>query len=181
MSLKKRIILGVTGSIAAYKSADIIKFLKKNNLNVSVVMTKAAESFIGSLTLASFSGEEVFCENSQEINSRVMAHINLARKADVLLVAPATANTISKMANGLADNLLTATVLATKAPIIVAPAMNTVMYENNIFQENCLRLKKNGVIFVDPVEGELACGEIGDGHIAETEDIVKKVIQVLNV
>ncbi len=176
----KKIILGVTGSIAAYKSADILRHLKKKGFKVSVVMTVSAENFITPLTLSSLSGEEVYRDAAEKVKGSFMPHIDLARNAAVLLIAPATANIIGKIAHGIADSLLTCISLAIKVPIIIAPAMNTSMYQNNIVQENCLRLKKNGFFFVDPIEGDLACGEIGNGHIAEIEDIVEKVCQVLD-
>jgi len=176
----KKVILGVTGSIAAYKSADIIRQLKKKGFGVSVVMTQDAENFITPLTLSSLAGEEVYRDKFKKTSSLIMPHIDLAREARVLLIAPATANIIGKMAGGIADNLLTCVMLATKAPIVVAPAMNTNMYQNPIVQENCSRLKKHGIFFVDPVKGDLACGETGDGHIAKVKDIVDTVSQILN-
>ena len=179
MPKQKRVILGVTGSIAAYKSADIVRRLAKKGFRVSAVMTKEAERFITPLTLASLSGEKVYrWVSDKEDNPEPMAHISLAQEADVFLIAPATANIIGKLAHGIADNLMTCIALATKAPILIAPAMNTQMYRNKIVQENCRKLKKYGVHFVDPVKGKLACGTTGEGHIADEETIVKAVLRI---
>ena len=174
-SESKKVVLGVTGSIAAYKSADIVQSLKKLGFRVSVVMSKSAERFITPLTFSSLSGEETYCE---ENTIRFMAHIELAKEATVFLIAPATANIIGKLAAGLADSLITSIALATKAPIIIAPAMNTAMYQNKIVQQNCEKLKENGFIFVNPIKGELACGDVGEGHIAEVFDIVEEVVKI---
>ncbi len=180
MAKPKRIILGVTGSIAAYKAAEIIRRLIEKGLRVSVVMTQEAEHFITPLTLASLSGEAVFRGMfDQDEDPTVMPHIDLAREADLFLIAPATANMIGKMAHGIADNLLTCIALATKAPIVIVPAMNTQMYQNKIVQENCRKLKKNGAHFIDPVKGKLACGTTGAGHIADEGTIVKTVLRII--
>jgi phosphopantothenoylcysteine decarboxylase/phosphopantothenate--cysteine ligase len=177
---QKRIILGVTGSIAAYKSAEIIRRLTEKGLRVSVVMTKEAEKFITPLTLASLSGEKVYCGMFEKNeNGEWMPHIALAQEADLLLIAPATANIIGKLANGITDNLLTCIALATKAPIVIAPAMNTQMYQNAIVRENCRKLKKNGISFIEPVKGKLACGMTGKGHLADETTIVKTILWAL--
>ena len=175
---KKRIVLGVTGSIAAYKSGDIIRLFVEKGFTVSVVMTKEAEHFISALTLSSLSGEKVYKDMFDE-SSGSMPHIELAQKSDAILIAPATANTIAKIACGIADDLLTCIVLATKAPILIAPAMNVEMYQNKIVQENCAKLKKHGIRFIDPVKGKLACGTTGEGHIADEDAIVKAVLNIL--
>jgi phosphopantothenoylcysteine decarboxylase/phosphopantothenate--cysteine ligase len=177
---QKRVILGVTGSIAAYKSAEIIRKLIEKGLRVSVIMTKEAEHFITPLTLASLSGEKVYrgMFNKKE-DSPSIAHIELAQEADGFLIAPATANIIGKLANGIADDLLTCIALATKAPILIAPAMNTQMYQNKIVQDNCRKLKKYGMQFIDPIKGKLACGSTGKGHLADEETIVKTVLRTI--
>ena len=178
---QKRVILGVTGSIAAYKSAEIIRKLKEKNFLVSVVMTEAAKHFITSLTLSTLSNDCVYIGMFDEQRSFLkVPHIDLAKQADILLIAPATANIIGKMANGIADDLLTCLTLATKAPILIAPAMNDAMYENKIVQDNCKKLKKLGYTFIDPAKGNLACGTIGNGRLAEIDVIVKKVLQFVN-
>jgi len=175
----QRIILGVTGSIAAYRSADIVRGLIEKGLRVSVVMTKAAENFITPLTLSSLSREKVYTSMFNDSMDGNMIHIELASKADALLIAPATADIIGKLANGLADDLLTSIALGTKAPILLAPAMNTEMYQNKIVQDNCEKLKKYGMKFIDPVMGKLACGVVGEGHIADQQTIIKAVLQSL--
>lgn len=174
----KHLVLGVTGSIAAYKAADLIRQFQDKGFDVSVVMTKEAEAFITPLTLSSLSGKDVFRGKLEdEKNSWQMPHIHLAQEADILLIAPATANIIAKLSCGIADDLLTCVVLATKAKIFIASAMNTEMYKNKIVQENCAKLKRLGIEFIDPVEGKLACGTVGDGHLADAEDIVRLVLK----
>lgn len=169
------VVLGVTGSIAAYKAAEIIRRFRKNNYRVSVIMTRAAEEFITPLTLGTLSGEKVWRSLfDHEAEERAVSHLSLSRQADVLLIAPASADIIGKIANGLADDLLSTVAMAVQAPIVIAPAMNVHMYHNPIVQGNCARLKKHGVHFVGPVEGSLACGECADGRLAEIDDIVKE-------
>ena len=178
MSKSKRIVLGVTGSIAAYKAGDIIRRLKERQFAVSVIMTREAGNFITPLTLAGLSGEKVYQDMFEATDETwARTHIGLAGEAAVFLIAPATANVIAKLAHGLADDLLTCTALATRAPIVVAPAMNDAMFHNKIVQENCGKLKKAGFHFVEPVKGELACGVVGDGHLADVDDIVKAVVR----
>ena len=177
---KKRIVLGVTGSIAAYKAADIIRRLQEKGVKVSVVMTSEAQRFITPLTLATLSGEPVGQEMFGDSDTAwQMNHLRLTQEADALLIAPATGNIIGKMANGLADDLLSCLVLASKVPIIVAPAMNEDMYHNRIVQQNIKKLKDSGIKFVDPVKGELACGTYGEGHIADIKDIIKAVDRLI--
>lgn len=173
MSTRKKVILGVTGSIAAYKAADILRRLMDKGFDVNIVMTRAAQEFITPVTFAALSGKKVFTSMFGEAD--YITHITLAQQADVLLIAPATANIIGKLAHGIADDLLTCTALATRAKTIIAPAMNTNMYEHAVVQANCEILKKRGVLFVDPKEGKLACGTTGRGHLAESDDIVKAV------
>lgn len=179
MVKKQRIILGVTGSIAAYRSADIVRGFIEKGLRVSVVMTKSAENFITPLTLSSLSGEKVYTSILDGVIDGKMAHIDLAGEADALLIAPATADIIGKLSSGLADDLLTCIALGTKAPILLAPAMNTEMYQNKIVQDNCTKLKKYGIRFIDPIMGKLACGVTGEGHIADQQTIIKAVLESL--
>jgi phosphopantothenoylcysteine decarboxylase/phosphopantothenate--cysteine ligase len=171
----KQVVLGVCGSIAAYKAADIIRRLQDNHCEVTVIMTREAEKFITPLTLSSLSGKNVFSDMFDRDSWR-MAHIELARLADIVLVAPATANIIGKFANGLADDLLTTFVITSRAPVLIAPAMNDEMYANGIVRENCVKLKKHGFKFIEPEKGKLACGTVGVGHLAEVEQIIKAVI-----
>ncbi len=177
---KKHILLGVTGSIAAYKSADLVRRLRESGYSVSVVMTKEAEFFITPLTLEALSGEKVLTGRFEDwVKDGYMSHISFAQKASAILIAPATANIIAKLANGLADDILTCAVLASTAPILIAPAMNEAMYHNRIVQENCQKLKDHGFVFIHPVKGMLACGVEGDGHLEEPENIVKVLKTVI--
>ena len=171
----KKIVVGVTGSIAAYKSADLIRRLQEKGCDVTVAMTKEATQFITPLTLATLSGKDVY-SNIFAGQSWEMAHIELA-KVDALVIAPATANVIGKLANGLADDFLTTLAITTKAKVFIAPAMNEDMFKNAIVQENVAKLKKHGIKFIEPVKGKLACGIVGMGHLAEVDDIVKAVLK----
>lgn len=170
----KQIVLGVCGSIAAYKAGDIIRRLQDNGCEVTVIMTREAAQFITPLTLSSLSGKNVYSEMFDK-DSWQMAHIELARIADAVLIAPATANIIGKLANGLADDLLTTFAVTSRVPVYIAPAMNDAMYDNSIVKENCGKLKKHGFKFIEPVKGKLACGVVGLGHLAEVDQIVKAV------
>jgi len=172
----KQIVLGVTGSIAAYKAAEIVRCLKKKGHRVSVIMTRAAQEFVTPLTFEMLSEERVWGSLFDgQAAERMVRHISLAQGADAVLIAPASANIIGKIANGIADDLLSTVVMATQAPIILAPAMNTAMYENPAVQRNCATLKDQGVFFVGPAQGSLACGTTGTGHIAPVEEIVSQV------
>lgn len=173
MAKTKEILLGVTGSIAAYKAGDLIRRLQDEGCGVTVIMTKGAEEFITPLTLSSLSGRNVYRDIFD--GNSWMTHIELAKKANLFLVAPATANMIGKLANGLADDLLSSIALATEAKLLIAPAMNDVMYKNKIVQDNIAKLKKHGAEFIEPVYGKLACGTTGEGHLADIETIVKAV------
>ncbi|HSV42942.1 MAG TPA: flavoprotein [Candidatus Bathyarchaeia archaeon] len=178
---KKHILLGVTGSIAAYKAADLIRLFSKKGHRVSAIMTRAAEEFITPLTLATLSNEKVWRSMfDSEAEQRIVSHISLAREADALVIAPASADIIGKIANGIADDLLSTVAMATRAPIVIAPAMNLQMYENPVVQKNCETLKGLGMTFVGPEQGELACGEWGNGRLAELQAIADCVEQVLD-
>ena len=168
--MNKRILLGVTGSIAAYKAVELVRLFIKNGDTVQVVMTPAATEFVKPLTFQTLSRNPVYVEQFAPIVSWKPEHIALS-ECDVALVAPATANTLAKMRYGLADNLLTATLLATKAPVYVAPAMNTGMWEASATQENLAALKARGVNVIEPVDGELACGVKGNGRMMDPETI----------
>ena len=167
----KKILLGVTGSIAAYKACELIRLFVKNGDEVTVVMTKAATEFVAPLTFQTLSRNPVFVDQFAPPVSWKPEHISLAEAADLVVVAPATANTIAKMRYGLADNLLTATLLATRAPIAIAPAMNTGMWESPVTQDNIAALKARGVTVIEPGDGELACGVKGNGRMMEPEKI----------
>jgi len=172
--MKRRILLGVTGSIAAYKAVELVRLFIKNGDGVTVVMTPAACEFVKPLTFQTLSRNPVFVESFAPVVSWKPEHIALS-DCDLALVAPATANTLAKLRYGLADNLLTATLLATRAPIVVAPAMNTGMWESPVTQENIAALKARGVTVIDPVDGELACGVKGVGRMMDPEKIFEKV------
>lgn len=177
--VNKRLILGVTGSIAAYKAADLSRRLIEKKFKVAVVMTKEAHKFITPLTFVGLTGKKVYTELFDDDSCGEMPHIKLAQDADILLIAPATANVIGKLAHGLADDLLTCIAMVTPAQILIAPAMNVEMYKNKIVQENCAKLKKIGIKFIEPVDGKLACGMIGQGHIASEDDIIKAVLRAV--
>lgn len=172
----KTIVLGVTGGIAVYKAADLVSRLKKLNANIEVVMTKGATKFVTPLTFQTMSGNVVHREMFSEIINYDVEHISLAQKADVILIAPATANTIGKIANGVADNLLSTIVMASRAKIIFAPAMNTMMYQNPIVQQNIEKLNNFGYEFIQPGVGLLACGDYGEGKMAEPAEIVDYIL-----
>ena len=168
----KKIVVGVTGGIAVYKAVDLVSRLRKKGVEVRVVMTEHAQQFVTPLTFKEISGNRVavsMWDNNQELN---VEHIALANWADAFVVAPATANILAKMAHGLADDLLSTTLLAAQAPIIVCPAMNTGMYENPLTQENIAKLQAHGVTVMPPASGLLACGTTGPGRLPEPADIV---------
>ncbi|MGN0144551.1 MAG: bifunctional phosphopantothenoylcysteine decarboxylase/phosphopantothenate--cysteine ligase CoaBC [Clostridium sp.] len=178
--MKKNVVLGVSGGIAVYKALEITSLLVKKNINVNVIMTENATKFVTPLSFQSLSQNVVSCDTFQEPKVWEIQHISLADKADVFLVAPATANIIGKVANGIADDMLSTTIMATKAKVIFAPAMNTKMYENPIVQDNIRKLKSFGYEFIEPAEGRLACGDIGKGKLEKPEVIVDKVLMELN-
>ncbi len=171
MLKNKKILLGVTGGVAAYKSVDLVRRLKDEEASVTVIMTDASKHFITSLSFEIASQNKVYSDLFED----PMAHITLSRDADVMVIAPATANMISKIANGIADDLLSTCILSFKGKVIIAPSMNWRMYENPIFQENLSRLIKHGIIQVGPEKGKLACGEEGAGRMAEVNEIVETI------
>jgi len=173
--MNRKILLCVTGSIAAYKAVELVRLFIKNGDIVTVLMTEAATKFVTPLTFQTLSRNPVFVDQFAPVVSWKPEHISLAEAADLVLVAPATANTLAKMRYGLADNLLTATLLATRAPIVVAPAMNTGMWESSVTQENLAALKTRGVKVIDPVDGELACGVKGNGRMMSPDKIFESV------
>lgn len=172
----KNVVLGVTGGIAVYKAVDLVSRLRKQGANVYVVMTEHAKSFVTPLTFQSMSQNYVTHDMFEEPKTWDVEHIALAKRADVFVVAPATANIIGKVAHGIADDFLTTTLMATKAQVIFAPAMNTNMYENPITQSNIQHLKALGYQFIEPGSGRLACGDVGAGKMAEPEQILEYII-----
>ncbi|MGL4730449.1 MAG: bifunctional phosphopantothenoylcysteine decarboxylase/phosphopantothenate--cysteine ligase CoaBC [Clostridium sp.] len=180
MSNQKTVVIGVCGGIAVYKALDVISRLKKKNINVHVIMTKSATEFVDPLSFQSLSQNMVITDMFAEPKAWEIQHISLAKKADLMAVIPATANIIGKVACGIADDMLSTTIMATKAPVVFAPAMNTNMYTNPIVQENITKLKKLGYDFIAPASGRLACGDVGDGKLADTDDIVEIILGKLN-
>ncbi|MBR5229107.1 MAG: bifunctional phosphopantothenoylcysteine decarboxylase/phosphopantothenate--cysteine ligase CoaBC [Firmicutes bacterium] len=175
----KNVVVGVTGGIACYKVADLVSKLKKHDINVDVIMTESACEFVNPLTFRTLSKNPVVTSTFAVPEAWKVGHISLAQKADVMLIAPATANVIGKVANGIADDMLTTTIMACKAKIVFAPAMNVNMYENPILQENIEKLKRLGYMFVEPGAGLLACGDVGKGRMAEPAEIEAFVLDLL--
>lgn len=169
------ILLGVTGSISAYKAADIISGLKKHGHNIDVILTESGSKIITPLALQTMSKNKVYMDLFEEITPSEVKHISLAKKADLLLIAPATANIIGKIANGIADDFLSTAVMAAdrNTPVYIAPAMNTNMYENPIVQANIEKLKSYGYRFIGPKEAVLACGDVGRGALADVNEIIR--------
>lgn len=180
MQEKRTVVLGVTGGIAAYKALDIVSRLRKKDINVHVIMTKSAAEFVTPLSFQSLSQNYVVEDMFAEPKSWDIEHISLASKTDIFAIAPASANIIGKIANGIADDMLSTTVMATKAPVLLAPAMNTNMYDNPIVQKNIEFLKSMGYFFIEPDEGRLACGVTGKGKLAEPEKIVDVIDMLLH-
>ncbi|MBZ4663826.1 MAG: coaBC [Caloramator sp.] len=177
--MSKNVVIGVSGGIACYKALDIVSRLKKRGINVYVIMTESATQFVAPLSFQSLSQNYVVVDMFEDPKTWEVEHISLAEKADVFVIAPATANVIGKIANGIADDMLTTTVMATKAPVLIAPAMNTNMYENKIVQRNIEFLKSMGYYFIEPESGRLACGAVGKGKLAEPEKIVEYIEMLL--
>ena len=172
---KKNILLGVTGGIAAYKSAEIIRLFKKLGADVRVVMTESAKEFITPLTLQAISGNEIHDSLLNTEAEAAMGHIELAKWADIILIAPCTAETISKITHGRADDLMGALILASKADIFIAPAMNMNMWLDDSTQQNYKILSSRGISFIGPAEGQQACGDIGPGRMVEPENIIELI------
>lgn len=169
---RRKILLGVTGGIAAYKSADLVRRLSDAGAEVRVAMTEAATRFVGPLTFQAVSGQPVHLDLLDPAAEAAMGHIELARWADTILIAPASADFIARLAHGLADDLLTTLCLATDSPIVLAPAMNRLMWANPATQDNCTLLRARGVRFLGPGEGDQACGEVGAGRMLEPLELV---------
>jgi phosphopantothenoylcysteine decarboxylase/phosphopantothenate--cysteine ligase len=175
MLKNKEVILGVCGGIAAYKTAELLREMSKRGANVHVVMTANAQQFIAPLTFQSLSGNPVLTDMFRLLEDSKIGHIALADIADLMVIAPATANIMGKIANGIADDFLTTMVMATKVPILFAPSMNVNMWESDIVQQNVARLKAQGYQFIDPAEGDLACGSVGKGRLADVTEIIEKI------
>jgi phosphopantothenoylcysteine synthetase/decarboxylase len=176
----KNIVLGVCGGIAAYKACDIIRQLTKLKANVECVLTKSVSNFITPLTLRTLSKNKVHQDMFESIENYDVNHISLAKKADIIVVAPATADTIARLAVGRANDLLSSVILASKAKILICPSMNSNMLSHKAVYNNIIILKSYGYNFVMPESGELACGDCGDGRLAKIEVIVSNVVEILS-
>ena len=179
MGEKPCVVLGVCGGIAAYKACELLRTLQKGGADVYVVMTEHACRFVTPLTFETLSGHPVAVNLFERPATWEVEHIALAKRADLFLIAPATANIIGKMACGVADDMLSTTVMATRAPVMIAPAMNTGMWENTATQQNMATLRARGVHVVPPVSGHLACGDSGAGKLADVETIAQRALAVL--
>jgi phosphopantothenoylcysteine decarboxylase/phosphopantothenate--cysteine ligase len=176
----KEIVLGVTGCIAAYRAVELVRLIVKRGGQVHVIMTDSARQFVAPLTFQTLTSNPVTTGLFELYEEKEIGHISLARKADVLVIAPATANIIGKVAGGIADDMLSTVAVATKAPVLFAPAMNVNMWENPVLQKNIQYLKSLGYYFAEPAEGDLACGTYGKGRLAGVEDILDEIITVLS-
>lgn len=179
IKLNKTVLLGITGGIAAYKMCELIRMYKKNGLNVKVIATPNAFNFVTELTLSTLSDNPVYSDNF-DIKEYKPEHISLADDGDILVIAPASANTISKIADGICDNLLTSITCAFNKPIIIAPAMNTNMWNNKFVQSNLKKLKSNGYNILEPESGFLACGTEGQGRLCSLDKILDKTLEILD-
>ena len=176
----KNVVLGVTGGIAAYKACELVSRLRKAGAQVYVILTKHACEFVAPLTFETLSNHPAVTDTFARPETWEVEHIALAKRADVFVIAPATANILAKMAHGIADDMLSTTVLATKAPVLVAPAMNTGMWENAATRENVKLLKERGIRFIGPEGGFLACGDTGAGRMSEPKDIFAEIENILH-
>lgn len=179
--MKKKVLLGICGGIAAYKCCELVRLLKKAGHQVNVVMTQAATDFVSPTTFQALSGEPVLLDTHDGLSGNGMAHINLSRQADVMLIAPASANTMAKIAHGMADNLLTTLASARSCPLAVAPAMNVQMWNNPANQRNLALLRQDRVQILGPADGEQACGEVGSGRMLEAAELAELLADVWTV
>src|SRR6266851_3499007 len=175
----RRVALGITGGIAAYKAIEVLRGLQRAGCEVRVTMTRHACEFIQPLTFRALSGSYVLVDDYAADNPDPIAHITFSQTVDLFLIAPATANTLAKLANGVADDFLSSTYLACTAPVLIAPAMNTVMWEHPATQRNLQKLRDDGVHLIDPDQGEMACGTFGPGRLSEPERIVSAALKIL--
>ncbi len=172
---KKSIILGITGSIAAYKACDLVGLLRKKGHDVTCVLTRSGLEFVTRLTLETLSQNKAHNDMFALPEKRDVIHVSLAQKADLIIICPATADIIGKLASGICDDLLTSVVISARCPVIIAPAMNDNMYNHKITRKNIAELKKIGYKFIGPAAGRLACGYTGVGHLADLSVIVKAI------
>ena len=177
---RKTVVLGVTGSIACYKTCEVVSNLRKlDGVDVHVVMTREATQFVSALTFQTLSGHRVYHDVFEASEEWDLLHTSLSMAADLVVVCPATMNILGKLAHGICDDLVTSVVFATKAPVVIAPAMNREMYAHPATQQNLATLTRYGYEFLGPTRGRLACGVVGLGHVAEPEDVVKAIRQRL--
>src|SRR5215213_7550569 len=176
---KFRVGLGVCGGIAAYKAIEVLRLLQKQNCEVRVAMTSHATEFVQPLTFKALTENYVLVDDYDPNNPDPIAHINFSQNIDLLLIVPATANVLAKFASGVADDFLTSTYLASNAPVMVAPAMNVTMWNHPATQRNIATLKKDGVYFVEPIAGELACKTVGTGKLEDVENIAAQALKLL--
>jgi phosphopantothenoylcysteine decarboxylase/phosphopantothenate--cysteine ligase len=176
---RKIVIVGVTASIAAYKACEIVNLLRKDSFDVRVILTEDALKFVTPLTFQTLSGNKVTGDMFETPDSWSPVHTSLAESASLILIAPATANVIGKLANGICDDLLTCVIYASRAPVLIAPAMNDNMYNHRIVAQNIAKLEKIGYSFIGPVKGRLACGHDAIGHIAPVPEIIKEAKKIL--
>jgi phosphopantothenoylcysteine decarboxylase / phosphopantothenate---cysteine ligase len=179
--LKAKILLIITGGIACYKSLEIIRLIKKTDTELDVVITKSAQQFITPLLITSLNEKKCYTDLFSIEDEAQMNHITLARRPDIILIAPATANIIAKVANGFADDLASTTILASFSKIMIAPSMNPIMWNNLVTRENCQKLLNRGVIFIEPDSGDMACGESGSGRLPEPKVIFEKLMSELYI
>src|SRR6476619_3601029 len=177
---KYRVGLGVSGGIAAYKAVEVMRALQKAGCDASVAMTRHATEFVQPLTFKALTDKYVIVDDYDPQNPDPIAHINFSQNINLLLIVPATANIIAKFANGVADDFLSSTYLACTAPVLIAPAMNTTMWEQPATQRNVKQLKKDGVHFIEPIAGELACKTVGTGKLEDVENIVRQALALLS-
>ena len=175
----KNILLAITASISGYKSCEIISILRKKDYNVKCIMSKDAKWFVTEITLETLSGNKVVSDMFSLPEKRIPEHISLAEDSDIILVAPATADIIAKVASGICDDIVSCTICASDKPVVFAPAMNDKMYNNPIVQDNIRKLKVLGYYFIGPIKGHLACGREGEGHLASPENIVEFTESIL--
>ena len=176
---QKTIVVGVTGGIACYKAVELVRLLVKADYRVQVIMSRGAMEFVTPLTFQTLSGNPVASETFNLTQESEIGHINLADSADLFVIAPATANVIGKIANGIADDLLTTVLMATQAPVLIAPAMNIYMYDNPILQENLRKLRRVGYHIMEPADGFLACGYEGKGRLPDPDKILEEILLLL--
>ena len=175
----KTVVIGVSGGIACYKAVEVVNQLHKDGFNVEVIMTASAQEFVTPLTFQTLSHNHVVTDMFDPISKWDTKHIDLAKKADVFVIVPATANIIGKIASGIADDMLSTTVTAARSPVLIFPAMNTAMYENPIVQDNISKLKRFGYHVFETASGELACGDIGSGKLLDWQIIVSEIRKFL--